>query len=394
MLIVPYSTALKLAKPPIVTYIVSLLCLLVFVTGLNEEFWYEPTSWNPIAMITASLAHADWFHLLGNLVFFLAFAPALEILIGSKIRYIWIMIFISLVVGVSYSFSILIGNANPLPTLGLSGVVTGMIGLSAFLMPQARIRVFGWFVVVWKIFYVPAWVLAVIYIGLDAWEMVTEENYHGINVVAHVSGGVAGYLYGFLWLKERREDTREELEQEIEVMKVEQKHGKRRSEAFRGKVATEQRQIERQQVLDTDKFMGKVYQCVKTHRDAEAINLLLSRYDLDTPIMELENVYKRVEEWGASRTQLCIGRLIIHLLDQDKRHGRAFAYIDKCHSISPQFVLADLSKTLFYARFAIETGKLDIGKNMVVDSEKRYGNMVNADQCRQFHHYILKNQAG
>lgn len=394
MLIVPYSTALKLAQPPIITYIVSLLCVLVFVIGLNEEFWYEPASWNPIAMITASLAHADWFHLLGNLVFFLAFSPALETLIGSKLRYIWIMIFISLVVGVSYSVSILIGNAEPLPTLGLSGVVTGMIGLSAFLMPQARIRVFGWFVVVWKIFYVPAWVLAVIYIGLDAWEMVTAESYHGINVVAHVSGGLAGYLYGFFWLKERREDTREELEQEIEVMKVEQKHGKTRSEAFRGKVATEQRQIERQQVRDIDKFMGKIYQCVKTHRDAEAINLLLSKYDLDTPIMELEEVYKRVEEWGPSRTQLCLGRMIIHLLDQDKRHGRAFAYIDKCQSVSPQFVLADLSKTLFYARFAIETGKLDIGKNMVVDSEKRYGKMVNADQCRQFYHYILKNEVG
>lgn len=95
MLIVPYSTALKLAQPPIVTYIVSLLCILVFVAGLNEEFWYQPTSWNPIAMITSSLAHADWFHLLGNLVFFLAFAPALETLIGSKIRYIWIMVSIS-----------------------------------------------------------------------------------------------------------------------------------------------------------------------------------------------------------------------------------------------------------------------------------------------------------
>lgn len=394
MLIVPYSTALKLAQPPVVTYIVSLLCVLVFVVGLNQSFWYEPTSWNPIAMITSSLAHADWFHLLGNMVFFLAFAPALEILIGSKLRYIWIMVFISLVVGVSYSISILIGNANPLPTLGLSGVVTGMIGLSAFLMPQARIRVFGWFIAFWKIFYVRAWVLAVIYIGLDTWEMVSADDYHGINIVAHVSGGVAGYLYGYFWLKERREDTREELEQEIEVMKVEQKHGKRRSEAFRGKVASEQRQIEKQQVRDADKFMGKVYQCVKTHRDAEAINLLLSKYDLDTPVIELEEVYKRVEEWGPSRTQLCLGRLIIHLLDQDKRHGRAFAYIEKCQLVSPQFVLADLSKTLFYARFAIELGKLDIGKNMVVDPEKRYGNMVSADQCREFHQFILKNQGG
>jgi hypothetical protein len=44
-------------------------------------------------------------------------------------------------------------------------------------------------------------------------------DHGGINLVAHVSGGVAGYLYGFSFLKNHREETQDELNDEIEYMK-------------------------------------------------------------------------------------------------------------------------------------------------------------------------------
>ncbi|MCP4186732.1 MAG: rhomboid family intramembrane serine protease [Gammaproteobacteria bacterium] len=396
MLILPYSTALRISQPPIVTYLVCFTCLVVFTLQHNAQvtqlLWYSPQSWNPLTMITSSLAHDGWFHLFGNLIFFLAFAPALEILIGNKLRYLWIMLFISFVVGIAYSVSFLIGSSQPLPTLGLSGVVMGIIGLSAFLMPHARIRVFCWFIVFWKTFYIPAWILAVIYIGLDSWVMITADNYHGINVVAHVAGGLAGYAYGFFWMKERREETREELEEEIEAMKMERQHGETRAQAHRYNKVIDQHRLEKQQIRDFDKLMGRVYQCVKTHRDAEAINILLDEYDLTTPVNDLEDVFRRIQEWGPSRTLLCFGRMISHVLDEEKRYGRCLVYIEKCQSISPQFVLSDLSKTLFYARFAIETGKLEVAKNILVDSDERYGERVNTDQCRQLLQSILKNE--
>ena len=49
----------------------------------------------------------------------------------------------------------------------------------------------------WKILYVRAWVLAAIYIGLDTWTMCSVADYGSVNVVAHVAGGFAGYLYGY-----------------------------------------------------------------------------------------------------------------------------------------------------------------------------------------------------
>lgn len=396
MFIFPYSSALRIAQPPYVTYGITLACLIVFGMQLSfpvtGSLVYDPLSWNPLTMLTSSLAHGGWWHLFGNLAFFMAFAPALEVLIGSQLRFLGIISFIAFVVGICYSVSILIGNSEPLPTLGLSGVVMGMIGLSAYLMPQARIKVFVWVIVFWKTFFIPAWILAAVYIGLDIWEMFTATNYHGINVVAHVAGGIAGYCYGFIWLKDRREETRDELDSEIEAMKIRQKYGDTREKAHRYKIAMDQQQGEKQKTRDFDKFMRGVYQCVKTQRDGEAINRLLEKYDISTPIDELESLYKRIEEWGPSRTLLCFGRLIIHQLDSDKRYGRALVYIEKCQAVSPQFVLADLSKTLFYARFAAETGKPDIAKNMLIDAELRYGDQVNASQGRQILQTVLKDQ--
>ena len=385
MFIVPYSTALQLAKPPIVTYSMALLCCAIFLlqisSNITESLLYFPESWNPLKMITSSLAHGDWFHLIGNMIFYLALAPALEVLLDSRIKYIWIMVVISFAVSICYSLSILIGLSASLPTLGFSGVVMGMIGLSAYLMPKARIKVFWWYGFGWKTLYVQAWLLAAFFIGLDTWTMFTADDYGYINVVAHVSGGFAGYLYGYLWLSDRRGEVDEELTHEIKLMDIKRTHGATRAEAYRYKTNMDQRQARKQEVQSIDKFMGQIYRMVKAHRDSEALLALLEKYDLDAHAAELEQLFERVEEWGGSRTLLCLGRLIIQKLDDELRHGRAIVYIEKCQNISPKFALPDLSRLLFFAEMAISTGKTEVAKNLLVDAPNRYGRLVNTAQC-------------
>ena len=386
MIFLPYSTALRLSSPPLVTYATTFLCVLIFLFQTNSEvtesLLYYPTTWNPVKMITSSLAHADWFHLIGNMFFYLACAPALEVLLGSRVRYLWIMLFISFVVGISYSVSTLIGSAEPLPSLGFSGVVMGMMGLSAYLMPKARIQVFFWYIFMWKILYVRAWVLAAIYIGLDIWTMFTVADYGSINVVAHVAGGFAGYLYGHFWLSERREEVQGELAHEIKAMRIRQQGGKTRAEAYDYKQDMEQRESREQDARSHEKLLERIYQMVKTHRDSDAVLSLLEKYDLTTPTHELEQLFERMAQWGRSRAVLCIGRLIIQQLDAEKRDGRVIVYIEKCQIISPQFVMADVSRVLHYAEMALQTGKTEVTRNLTADASKRYGELVNAAQCR------------
>ena len=62
-----------------------------------------------------------------------------------------------------------------------------------------------------------------------------------------------------------------------------------------------------------DRFMGRVYKMVSCHRDGDAIFLLLQEYDyLQTHMHEFETLFKHVEQWGPSRTLLCLARLIIY----------------------------------------------------------------------------------
>lgn len=393
MIFLPYSTALTLGRPPYVSYAAVTLCVLVYTLQLGapitESLAYYPDTWNPIKMISSSLAHADFWHLFGNLVFYMAFAPALEILLGNWIRYVGVMLFVAFAVHVSYSLSVVIGGGEPIPTLGFSGVVFGMIGLSAYLMPRARIRVFCWFIAFWTTVFVPAWILAAIYIGLDAWAMFTLDDYGGINLVAHVSGGLAGYIYGLLWLGDRREETRGELAEEIEAMRIEQRYGKTRAEAHRYRKAIDPILEDKARAREFDKFMGGVYRMVKTGRDSEAILELLNRYDTSTLFTELEPVLERVAEWGPSRTALCLGRLMVEILGRELRHGRVLMLIQRCQAISPQFVLPNVSKTLFYAQMALDTGKPEIARDLLADAGRRYAGIVDADQANHVYQQAL-----
>ena len=128
--------------------------------------------------------------------------------------------------------------------------------------------------------------------------------------------------------------------------------------------------------------MGKLYQMVKTRRDSEAVYALFTRYGIDSPTPELESLFNHIKDWGPSRTLLCLGRFIIHKLDKEKRHGRAIYFIQQCQNVSPQFILADVSRTIFFAAMAIDAGKPEVAKNLLTKYEKRYGSLLNPDQCK------------
>ena len=169
----------------------------------DSKFAYNTASWNPLKMITASFAHADWGHITFNLIFFFAFAASVEMVIGPAGFGMFILVN-SLVIGTTDSVvSTLVDDHHW--TLGLSGVVMGMMGLFAYLLPRGKIRCYYWFIVIFGSIAVPGWILAAWYIGGDIYQLFTRDEYGGVNVLAHVTGGVAGYLYGLLFLRKARE---------------------------------------------------------------------------------------------------------------------------------------------------------------------------------------------
>ena len=56
--------------------------------------------------------------------------------------------------------------------------------------------------------------------------------------------------------------------------------------------------------------------------------------------------------------------------------------IERCQAVSAGFVLPDVSRTMFYAAMAIDTGKPAVAIALTRDADKRYRGLLNADQCR------------
>ena len=168
----------------------------------DNEFAYYTGSWNPVTMVTSSFTHGSWSHIIFNLIFFFAFATTVEVLIGG-FSFIMVIIAISLFSGAFSSMAAgLIGTHYS--TLGLSGVVMGMIGLNAYLLPSGTIRCYYWFIVIFGSIAVPAWALAIWYIGWDIYNLFANADNGVVDVMAHVTGGAAGYLYGVTFLRARR----------------------------------------------------------------------------------------------------------------------------------------------------------------------------------------------
>ena len=173
---------------------------------LTSRLWYRPIRIDPVRMITAAFAHGSWSHLLGNLAFFLIFASALEIILGS---WRFLLVVISLALG-THLFYFLFSHmrGDPTPTIGLSGVVMGVMAMMAWFLPRVRVRCLLWFLFIVRIVLVPAWLFVGWYIGWDAWRLFSGADSGGVNLVAHVSGGMLGVLLGQWFFQERRRRLR------------------------------------------------------------------------------------------------------------------------------------------------------------------------------------------
>ena len=173
---------------------------------LTQQLWFVPSTFDPWRMITSSFAHADWEHVLFNVLFYFAFAATVEVCVGWA-PYIMIVLGASLFIGYADALMSLAAG-DDVPTLGLSGVVMTMMTLLAFLLPRARVRCFLWFFVLVRTVPIPVWLLACWYVAGDVYRVLGEDEGSQVNFVAHVAGAAFGFLIGAIFLQQRKTEVR------------------------------------------------------------------------------------------------------------------------------------------------------------------------------------------
>jgi len=177
---------------------------------LTRKLVYDPRSYKFETMVSAAFAHGGWDHLIGNLFFFFAFAATVEAIVGFLV---FPLLILGLCLGTQLAYSLwTLSTASSIPTLGLSGVVMGMIGLFTYFLPTAGIKCFVWVLIWLRTFVIPAWILMVWFVGWDIYHLAGDQGETGINLMAHVSGAAMGLLLGLLFFRMRRQDVQEDFQ--------------------------------------------------------------------------------------------------------------------------------------------------------------------------------------
>jgi membrane associated rhomboid family serine protease len=147
---------------------------------------------NVLTPLISMFLHGSWGHLLGNAIYFWVFGNNVEDSMG-RFRFLVFYLVCGLAAAATH---VMVDPRSPVPTVGASGAISGILGAYLVLYPRVRVRYFVF------LFFVrfPAWVALLwwfatqVLTGLPMLNEVSPEVSGGVAVWAHVGGFVAGVL--------------------------------------------------------------------------------------------------------------------------------------------------------------------------------------------------------
>jgi membrane associated rhomboid family serine protease len=208
-------------RPPIVTYGLIGMCVGAFLWQLGQpartvafEFGMVPAvlfgyrelpyglaiipPW--ATLFTSMFLHGGWLHLGGNMLFLWIFGNNVEDLLG-RARYLMLYLGSGVAAALAQAVS---AEHSPIPMIGASGAIAGVLGAYLMTYPRANVHVFVWIVIFFWIVTVPAWILLGLWFAMQVLSGLTAgANSPGVAFWAHIGGFATGIIL-FLLLRPRR----------------------------------------------------------------------------------------------------------------------------------------------------------------------------------------------
>ncbi|QRN96299.1 rhomboid family intramembrane serine protease [Archangium violaceum] len=162
---------------------------------------------NRLTPLTSMFLHGSWGHILGNCLFFWVFGNNVEDSMG-RLRFLVFYIVCGLAAAAA---QVLVDPSSPVPMVGASGAISGIMGAYLILYPRVRVNMLFIFIIIIRIIPLPAWVVLLYWFGLQVITGLPQLNQidaaggSGVAVWAHVGGFVAGLV--LVKLFENRELT-------------------------------------------------------------------------------------------------------------------------------------------------------------------------------------------
>jgi membrane associated rhomboid family serine protease len=149
---------------------------------------------NKFTPLISMFLHGGWGHILGNALFFWVFGNNIEDSMGP-VRFLVFYLVCGLIAAATH---VLMGPTSPVPTVGASGAISGVLGAYLVLYPKVRVNMLFIFIVFFKVFAFPAWMVLIYWFGVQAASAylspMRADVSSGVAVWAHIGGFVAGML--------------------------------------------------------------------------------------------------------------------------------------------------------------------------------------------------------
>ncbi len=204
---IPLRDNIPSSRTPVVNYLIMATCIGVFLAQIAAKDHLHGYAFNPgylinpkaiaalgwdtiiLTIFTSMFMHGDFLHLGMNMLFLWVFGDNVEDRMGH-IRYLVFYLLCGVIAALTHS---LVSLFAPVPVLGASGAIAGVLGAYFMLFRGATVRALVPIFVIFTVMDIPA----VVFLGLwFVFQLFSSVRGGGENIAfwAHIGGFVAGAL--------------------------------------------------------------------------------------------------------------------------------------------------------------------------------------------------------
>jgi membrane associated rhomboid family serine protease len=154
-----------------------------------------------LGLLSSIFLHGGIMHLGGNMLFLWIFGDNIELKFG-RLKFLGIYLIWGIIAGLTH----IVGDINsPIPAVGASGAISGVLGAYLVMFPRARITTFIMMGFFWRMAHIPAkWFLPFWLIFQNIIPLLIGGfgfGAGGVAYLAHIGGFVIGLATGYLYKK-------------------------------------------------------------------------------------------------------------------------------------------------------------------------------------------------
>ena len=201
---IPLRALLYRRNLPVMTLIIIGINIIFFLHEMSLPLYVRdqfithygmvPDRLIPVTFLTSMFLHSGWVHLIGNMWFLWVFGSHIEEAVGAPKFVVFYLL--SGIISAAVQFAVELGS--PIPTIGASGAIAGVMGAFLLLYPRVRVVTLIFLFVFVTTVDIPAFFMLLYWFGVQVLSglgsLASVSQGQSIAFFAHVGGFLAGML--------------------------------------------------------------------------------------------------------------------------------------------------------------------------------------------------------